>query len=249
MSAYFNAEVSGRAGFASFTVRARKVLQLANQEAERLAHGQLATQHLMLGLLKESMSIAAQVLNEAGLDLFKARLEVKKAIQPSSSETTGTRPCTAAAQEVLRHAPEQARRLGHTLVGTGHVLLALIEVTRDDPDNLLLENGIRPEALQSKTLSALETVDWEAGEQFCRYDSPAESGETPAVPLPAKPTLNLVNEVIWALPISAAIGLLSWSWALFLITLGMIVLQNICRGSWSKKRGTGREGIGPGRPG
>src|SRR5436853_7913154 len=110
-----------------FTDRARKVMQLANQEAQRLNHEYIGTEHILLGLVKEGSGVAANVLKNLDVDLRKIRLEVEKTVQPGPDMVTlGKLPQTARTRKVLEYAGEEANNLDHNYIGTENVLLGLL---------------------------------------------------------------------------------------------------------------------------
>src|SRR5579871_6510000 len=112
-----------------FTDRARKVMQLANQEAQRFNHEYIGTEHVLLGLVKEGSGVAANVLKNLDIDLRKIRLEVEKIVQhgPGGEQVhTGPMPHTPRTKKVIECAVEEARNFGHQYVGTEHLLLGLL---------------------------------------------------------------------------------------------------------------------------
>lgn len=116
--------------FERFTDRARRVMQMANQEAQRFNHEQIGTQHILLGILKEGDGVAANVLKNLDIDLRMARLEVEKLVQPGpDTNSMGKLPFTVRAHKVLNYAIEEARNLNHNHVGTEHLLLGLLRDT------------------------------------------------------------------------------------------------------------------------
>lgn len=109
-----------------FTDRARKVLQLANQEARLLNHEYIGTEHLLLGLLKESSGIASHVLNNLGLTLAKAKEIMGTLVEPGSVPVTVDKlPQTPNVKKCIEGAIVAARTIGHNYVGTEHLLLGL----------------------------------------------------------------------------------------------------------------------------
>ena len=109
-----------------FTDRARKVMQLANQEAQRFNHEYIGTEHILLGLIKEGSGVAANVLKNLDVDLRKIRLEVEKLVQSGPDMVTmGKLPQTPRAKKVIEYSMEEARNLNHNYVGTEHILLGL----------------------------------------------------------------------------------------------------------------------------
>ena len=110
-----------------FTDRARKVMQLANQEAQRFNHEYVGTEHVLLGLIKEGSGVAANVLRNLDVDLRKIRNEVEKIVQAGPEMVTmGKLPQTPRAKKVIEYAIEEARNLNHNYVGTEHLLLGLL---------------------------------------------------------------------------------------------------------------------------
>lgn len=114
--------------FERFTDRARKVMALANQEAQRLNHKDIGSGHILLGLAKEGSGVATTVLKLLGVDLLKLRSELQKKIKPGPDVviTRGKLPQTPAAKKVIEYTIKEARRLGHNYVGTEHILLGLL---------------------------------------------------------------------------------------------------------------------------
>src|SRR5438094_3807843 len=95
-----------------FTDRARKVMQLANQEAQRFNHEYIGTEHILLGLVKEGSGVAANVLKNINLDLPKVRREVEKMVLPGPDMVTmGKPPQTPRAKKVIEYSIEEARNL------------------------------------------------------------------------------------------------------------------------------------------
>src|SRR5579871_3255126 len=109
-----------------FTDRARKVMQLANQEAQRFNHEYIGTEHILLGLVKEGSGVAANVLKDLDIDLRKIRLEVEKIVRSRPDVTPGKLPMTSRAKKVIEYSIEEARNLNHNYVGTEHLLLGLL---------------------------------------------------------------------------------------------------------------------------
>jgi ATP-dependent Clp protease ATP-binding subunit ClpC len=112
--------------FERFTERARKVVFLAQQEAARLGHNVVGTEHLLLGLVAEGEGIAAKALEVSNIDLKTIRAEVEKIIGSGEANPFGEIPFTPRAKRVLELAVEEGRQLGHNYVGTEHILLGLI---------------------------------------------------------------------------------------------------------------------------
>lgn len=111
--------------FGRFTQRAQKVLALSQEEAMRLNHSNLGTEHILLGLVREGEGIAAKALYELGISSEKVRQEVEGLIGHGEKAVT-TIQYTPRAKKVIELSMDEARKLGHTYVGTEHILLGLI---------------------------------------------------------------------------------------------------------------------------
>jgi ATP-dependent Clp protease ATP-binding subunit ClpA len=113
--------------FERFTDRARRVFMFANQEAIRLGHEYIGTEHLLLGLLREAEGIAAQVFKNLNIDPVLVENEVNSMLRVVPDKVIlGKLPQTPRARQVVNDAIEEARRMGHNYVGTEHLLLGLI---------------------------------------------------------------------------------------------------------------------------
>ncbi len=113
------------AGMERFTQRARRVLSLAHQEAERSRSNNIGTEHLLLGLMEEEGGVAGRVLRELGMTSDRVREVIRRVTTSSSSFDPNRVELAADTQQVLEHAVEEARRLGHHYIGTEHILLGL----------------------------------------------------------------------------------------------------------------------------
>lgn len=111
--------------FGRFTERAQKVLALAQEEAVRLGHNNIGTEHILLGLIREGEGIAAKALIALGLGLEKIQDEVESLIGRGQEQPTNIA-YTPRAKKVIELSMDEARKLGHTYVGTEHILLGLI---------------------------------------------------------------------------------------------------------------------------
>ncbi|PTX58143.1 ATP-dependent Clp protease ATP-binding subunit ClpC [Melghirimyces profundicolus] len=111
--------------FGRFTERAQKVLALAQEEAVRLGHSNIGTEHILLGLVREGEGIAAKALMGLGLGLEKVQKEVETLIGRGQGQPTNIA-YTPRAKKVIELSMDEARKLGHTYVGTEHILLGLI---------------------------------------------------------------------------------------------------------------------------
>lgn len=126
-----------------FTDRARKVISLANQEAQRLHHEFIGTEHVLLGIVEEGAGVAAHVLKELGYDLGRIREAVMGMIQPGEPYTAiGKLPQTPRVRHVIELAIKEARSTHHHHVGTEHLLIGL----------MLADDGVAARALNSMGL-------------------------------------------------------------------------------------------------
>jgi len=162
-----------------FTDRARKVMQLANQEAQRFNHEYIGTEHILLGLVKEGSGVAANVLKNLDVDLRKIRLEVEKLVQSGPEMVTmGKLPQTPRAKKVIEYSMEEARNLNHNYVGTEHILLGLLREQEGVAAQVLMNLGLKLEDVRDEVLNLLgHGIDSsEGGERGGREGVGASSG-------------------------------------------------------------------------
>ena len=150
-----------------FTDRARKVMQLANQEAQRFNHEYIGTEHVLLGLIKEGSGVAANVLKNLDVDLRKIRLEVEKLVQSGPDMVTmGKLPQTPRAKKVIEYSMEEARNLNHNYVGTEHILLGLLREQEGVAAQVLMNLGLKLEEVREEVLNLLgHGLEGEGGER------------------------------------------------------------------------------------
>lgn len=178
--------------FERLTDRARKVMALANQEAQRFNHEYIGTEHILLGLVKEGSGVGANVLKHLEIDLRKVRLEVEKLVKSGPDMVTmGKLPQTPRAKKVIEYAIEEARSLNHNYVGTEHLLLGLLREQDGVAAQVLMNLGLKLEDVREEVLNLLgagvgqvEEVDEEDMEPS--GDSPSPSprrgkSKTPAL--------------------------------------------------------------------
>lgn len=143
--------------FERFTDRARKAMALANQEAQRLHHEYIGTEHILLGLINEGYGVAANVLKNTNVDLAKARLEVEKlAPRGPTANTLGKLPHTIQTKKVIELTIQEARNLHHSYVGTEHLLLGLLALPESIAAQVLTNFGLTCEAVRELVLNLLE---------------------------------------------------------------------------------------------
>src|SRR6266496_3723722 len=142
--------------FERFTDRARKVMALANQEAQRFNHEYIGTEHILLGLVKEGSGVGANVLKNLDVDLRKIRLEVEKLVQSGPDMVTmGRLPHTPRAKKVIEYSVEEARNLNHNYVGTEHLLLGLLREQEGVAAQVLMNLGLKLEDVREEVLNLL----------------------------------------------------------------------------------------------
>jgi ATP-dependent Clp protease ATP-binding subunit ClpC len=167
--------------FERFTDRARKVMALANQEAQRFNHEYIGTEHILLGLVKEGSGVGANVLKNLDVDLRKVRLEVEKLVKSGPDMVTmGKLPQTPRAKKVIEYGIEEARNLNHNYVGTEHLLLGLLREHEGVAAQVLMNLGLKLEEVREEVLNLLGAgvEGEEAG--AARSPNPEAPGEAPA---------------------------------------------------------------------
>jgi len=146
--------------FERFTDRARKVMALANQEAQRFNHEYIGTEHILLGLVKEGSGVGANVLKNLDVDLRKVRLEVEKLVKSGPETVTmGKLPQTPRAKKVIEYAIEEARNLNHNYVGTEHLLLGLLREQDGVAAQVLMNLNLRLEDVREEVLNLLGAAE------------------------------------------------------------------------------------------
>src|SRR6266446_2033735 len=167
-----------------FTDRARKVMQLANQEAQRFNHEYIGTEHILLGLVKEGSGVAANVLKNLDVDLRKIRLEVEKIVQTGSGGdmvTMGKLPHTPRAKKVIEYSIEEARNLNHNYVGTEHLLLGLLREQEGVAAQVLMNLNLKLEEVREEVLNLLGHGMDAGGESERGATSKGNKSKTPAL--------------------------------------------------------------------
>ena len=142
--------------FERFTEQARKVLRLAEEEAQRFNHHDLGTEHLLLGLIRNDDGVAAKVLSNLGITLNKARAAVGSLVGCSDRIVLGTIGLTPRAKKVLEWALDEARRLNHHDVGAEHLLLGLVRDGEDRAASVLASFGATLENVRTQTFQVLD---------------------------------------------------------------------------------------------
>ncbi|MBI2846076.1 MAG: ATP-dependent Clp protease ATP-binding subunit [Chloroflexi bacterium] len=141
--------------FDRFSKRARRVLTLAQEEAQGLNHPYIGTEHLLLGLVQEESGVAAQVLRSLGVERDAVRQALEEMIGRGEVKTSGKIGLTPRTKRVIELAVEEARRLGHPYIGTEHLLLALVREGEGIAVDVLESLGVSAEQVRQETVRYL----------------------------------------------------------------------------------------------
>ena len=168
-----------------FTQRARRVLSLAQEEAERLQHNYIGTEHLLLGLIREEGGVAGRVLRELGLEQRRVE-ELVERMTRASTRTTAIQPeLSPGTKRVLELAVDEARRMGHHYIGTEHLLLGLVRLTEGVAIDILKRLGVSPEEVRRQTRRVLQESPVQSNqpnqEEPRRPQRDRQGGKTPLV--------------------------------------------------------------------
>ena len=161
--------------FGRFTERAQKVLALAQEEAVRLGHGNIGTEHILLGLVREGEGIAAKALMGLGLGLEKVQKEVESLIGRGQGQPTNIA-YTPRAKKVIELSMDEARKLGHTYVGTEHILLGLIREGEGVAARVLNNLGVSLNKARQQVLQLLGST-----EAVSSHQASGSSANTPTL--------------------------------------------------------------------
>jgi len=166
--------VNDRDRFDKFTERARKVLSLAQEEAQRFQHNYIGTEHLLLGLVREGEGVAAKVLSNLGVELNKVRSAVEFIIGRGDRIVLGEIGLTPRAKKVIELAVDEARRLNHHYIGTEHLLLGLVREGEGIAAGVLESLGVNLEKVRTQTIQVLS----QSGAQ---HERDAKHSKTPTI--------------------------------------------------------------------
>src|ERR1700710_861464 len=164
----------------NFTERVRKVLAMAREEAARLHHEYVGTEHILLVLIREGEGVAAAVLQNLSVDLDEIQQKIEETVKKGkAAQTTGPDlPYTSRAKKVLELAMSEARELNHSYVGTEHLLLGLLREEKGIAAQVLTDAGVNLDAARAETLRILGTEMPQGGGQ--------QPGGTPPAQTPPK---------------------------------------------------------------
>ena len=148
--------MSNRDRFDKFTERARRVLAYSQEEAQRLQHNYIGTEHLLLGLVREQGGIAAYVLHNLGVEPDKVRSAVEFIIGRGDRIVLGEIGLTPRARKVIELAWDEAGLLNHSYIGTEHLLLGLICEREGIAAGVLDSMGVELEQVRQETIRLLK---------------------------------------------------------------------------------------------
>ena len=137
--------------FEKFSERARRVLSLAQEEAQRFNHNYIGTEHILLGLVRETEGVAARVLSSLSVDLSKVRSAVEFIIGRGEKPAQGEIGLTPRAKKVVELAVDEARRMNHTYIGTEHLLIGLLREGEGVAAGVLESLGVTLDKVRSET--------------------------------------------------------------------------------------------------
>ncbi|WP_404450841.1 ATP-dependent protease ATP-binding subunit ClpC [Virgibacillus necropolis] len=177
--------------FGRFTERAQKVLALSQEEAVRLGHNNIGTEHILLGLVREGEGIAAKALQSLGLEIEKIQQEVEQLIGVGK-QPMQTIHYTPRAKKVVELSQDEARKLGHSYVGTEHILLGLIREGEGVAARVLNNLGVSLNKARQQVLQLLGSNESQANRQG--RGSQATNANTPTLDSLARDLTSIAKE-------------------------------------------------------
>jgi ATP-dependent Clp protease ATP-binding subunit ClpC len=160
-----------------FTQRARRVLSLAHQEAERLHQKEIGTEHLLLGLIQEEGGVAGRVLRELGLEEDRVKEMIERIVPPGRLFPERIQ-LSMGTEKVIQNAIEEARKLGHQYIGTEHLLLGLVRESEGTAADVLRRLGVSPEQVRRQTRRILQDSPLGSPLQQQPAGAPAKADKT-----------------------------------------------------------------------
>ncbi|HOA01902.1 MAG: ATP-dependent Clp protease ATP-binding subunit [Actinomycetales bacterium] len=167
--------------FERFTDRARRVVVLAQEEARMLNHNYIGTEHILLGLIHEGEGLAAKALENLGISLNAVREQVTEIIGKGQQAPTGHIPFTPRAKKVLEYSLREGLQLGHTYIGTEHILLGLIREGEGVAAQVLVKLGADLNKVRQQVIQLLAGYQSGQGEKAAAGVGPA-SGQAEGTP-------------------------------------------------------------------
>ena len=182
-----------------FTQRARRVLSLAQEEAERLQHNHIGTEHLLLGLMREEGGVAGRVLRELGLEQGRVEELVERMTRATTRSSETKLDLSPGTKRVLELAVDEARRMGHHYIGTEHLLLGLVRQSDGVAIDVLRRLGVSPEEVRRQTRRLLQESPVQPKEskeenQTTSKRRPKSDAKTPLVDQLASDLTKLAEE-------------------------------------------------------
>ena len=165
-----------------FTQRARRVLSLAHQEAERMHHDHIGTEHLLLGLMREEGGVAGRVLRELGLEPDRVQ-EMVERLTGLGQYRGAKLDLAPGTQQVLEYAVDEARRMGHHYIGTEHLLLGLVRYGEGIALDVLRKLGVTPEQIRRQTRRVLQESSAARRTTAAVGEQKAKNQEHPKTPM------------------------------------------------------------------
>ncbi len=186
-----------------FTQRARRVLTLAQEEAERMQHSYIGTEHLLLGLIREEGGVAGRVLRELGLAPRRVEEAVEKMTNASRRSGPARMDLSPSTKKVLELAVDEARRMGHHYIGTEHLLLGLVRQTDGVAIEVLKRLNVNPEDVRRQTRRMLQEnpgpnslrSNTDDDDRQLSSSGASSSFSRPPRPKPEKSTTPLVDQL------------------------------------------------------
>ena len=167
--------------FEKFSERARRVLSLAQEEAQRFNHNYIGTEHILLGLVREPEGVAARVLSNLNVELVKARSAVEFIIGRGERPTSGEIGLTPRAKKVIELAVDEARRLNHHYIGTEHLLIGLMREGEGVAAGVLESLGVSLEKVREETNSIIANQSTGSGSSGSGAQAAARTSRTPTL--------------------------------------------------------------------
>src|SRR5512141_2731426 len=180
-----------------FSKRARRVLTFAQEEAVRLNHNYIGTEHLLLGLIREDEGLAAKVLRDLGVEQARVRQVVEEIVGRGQSAATARLSLTPRTRRVIELAVDEARRMGHHYIGTEHLLLGLVREGDGIAVNVLKSLNVSPDKVRSQLSKAvMEATPTQAAERSKRGESKTPLLDQLATDLTALAEENKLDPVV-----------------------------------------------------
>ncbi len=181
--------------FARFTQRAQKVMALSQEEAKRLKHNYVGTEHLLLGLVREGEGVAARALNNLNADLEAVRSEVENLVSPGDEAPLGNVGYTPRVKTVIELSMDEARQMGHSYIGTEHLFLGLVREGEGVAAKTLNQMGISLENARQEVMKILGSSEGQPKDTKGKpKQAQAPTSKTPALDSFGRDLTHLAKE-------------------------------------------------------